>query len=746
MEPTPKAPKAVTKRKTPAKNASHPSGEQGTRGKKIRVSGALEVAGPAPSVYQTPRPQLAECERSSDFTNTTVVGHYQATSATITINSPTGGGEGLAETNVGEFLSRGIATATLKSRQQLPRIFGSAAGYPKIRDISTLSRTSQNPDFATGFSDADLLHLPQPDLRATRREPNVPSEANFLSIPPSNTRKPQSQATSKSTKSLLPSIRKQLEESPNTSLGTDPTVIGGKDGSGTKKITNRRFKGLKLNINRVSLIPETTSTTSGVGKTTNCENPPATTDVSTNTSSVSPVAFNILRKQDHEISSSIIRNPPRYSLRRQVEKIARILALTAFHSFFNYSVPGDFLKKFTGLSRNYRYASTLAFTHLVRIEFPGQRTERWFEAKRIDEKVADVRSWYWHRVSERKRVIERVRTSWMERVWRFLVLASKPAEPSSVADISPGRFGLWFSGVSQDLLANPDLDGQFETALRFWIRRFYVWVTKSGGGYPQLLDDLREEMVQGIQPLDEKDNQELWRLETKRGGVHFIIGMTGEVVGWVGTNGGGGNGLELVRQRRVKTRINTVIRARTTARIIGGEFSAGFSQGGGRRQGNVDDVTWKDLRGDWREHASALVSSVGPPGGTDSPPRGLLEAVYRPDSKTVSHGIHESVKLPHHRVLAERWILAQVEPGGISGKPVLDALHGQTRKKEKVTLDLQAKLTVESVRCSGEKWISSMKGVLAQGLAFVQTPGIGWFVLEETGQVGSWRLRCPSDR
>lgn len=441
-------------------------------------------------------------------------------------------------------------------------------------------------------------------------------------------------------------------------------------------------------------------------------------------------------KQDLEISASIICRPPRYSLRRQVERIAGVLALTAFYGFTPHAYSsghGDFLKRFTRLSRNYQYASTLAFTHLTRIEFPGKRTENWFKAKRIDEKVADVRLWYWHRVTERARAIEQLRTSWMERVWRFLMLASAPGTSNPPTDIGPDKFGLWFGGVSQHLLADPDLRGQFETAIRFWIRRFYVWITRSGGGYPQLLGDLQEEMVQEVRPLDEKTSQDLWRLRTRCGSVHFIVGMTGEVVGWVEADGTVGNGLASVRNQRAK-RINTISRSRTTAKTMNGTIFAGSSEANKIDRANAGN-TWQDLRGDWREHASVLLSPSSPSKRTGSLPKGLLECVYRPDSKTVSHGIHESVMLPRHRLLAERWILAHVEPGGISGKPVLDVLYGQTRRKEKIVLDLQAKLIVESVRCSGEKWSSSTKGVLAQGLAFVQTPGMGWFVLEETGQV-----------
>lgn len=527
-----------------------------------------------------------------------------------------------------------------------------------------------------------------------------------------------------------------ITESPNPSPGLSPAQYP--RALGTVKAEVKRFKGLVPNKKSKSCIPGGYAYTDA---DTEHEGDATATSSTDTTEPLPKVSSNPLpRKQDYEISASIIRNPPPHLLRRQVEKITQVLALTAFYGFSinsSTSVPGDFLKYFAGLSRNYRYASTLAFTHLIRLEFPGKRTTHWLRTKRIDEGVADVRAWYWHRVSERKTAIEQVRTSWMERVWRFLVLASVPAGSSQAMDIGPGRLGLWFSGISQHLLADPDLHGQFETAVRFWIRRFYVWVTRNGGGYPLLLEDLRGEIVQKIQPVDEKGNRELWRVETRCGGVYFIVGMTGEVVGWVEADGTVGDGLESVRQRRAKTRMGTTIRTRTGARTIGG---AGSLQGNRRNQVNTDNITWQNLREDWREHASALVLSSSSPNETGAPPKRLLESVYRPGSKTISHGIHESVKLPHHRALAERWILAQVEPGGISGKPTLEALHGHARRKQKVVLDLQAKLMVESVRCAGEKWTSSMEGTLAQGLGFVQTPGMGWFVLEETGQVNSQEM------
>jgi len=41
------------------------------------------------------------------------------------------------------------------------------------------------------------------------------------------------------------------------------------------------------------------------------------------------------------------------------------------------------------------------------------------------------------------------------------------------------------------------------------------------------------------------------------------------------------------------------------------------------------------------------------------------------------------------------------------------------------SLDLHPGVLVESVRCSGEKWNSSMKGVLASGVGFAQSSETG---------------------
>jgi len=84
---------------------------------------------------------------------------------------------------------------------------------------------------------------------------------------------------------------------------------------------------------------------------------------------------------------------------------------------------------------------------------------------------------------------------------------------------------------------------------------------------------------------------------------------------------------------------------------------------------------------------------------------------------------------------------------GISGTPLFEVSYQGTHDTNhknipnKIQLDLDAKYAVESVKCSGESHTALLnesgrgRKVLAAGIAIIQTPEIGYFVLEETGQV-----------
>ncbi|KAL7274000.1 hypothetical protein RUND412_003116 [Rhizina undulata] len=428
-------------------------------------------------------------------------------------------------------------------------------------------------------------------------------------------------------------------------------------------------------------------------------------------------------KQDDQIYSTAIRNPPRISMRRKTEKISKVLGLVAFCGTFRHAdssgAPGNFLKLTSALSRDYRYASTLAFTYLVKLEFPGARTERWLSSKRIDEKVADLRAWYWHRVSCRRGIIERVKDWWAERVWRFLALAEAPeSRPGNARE-----YGLWFDGINKDLLAEQECEGSFEIAIRFWIQRFTLWT--NGGGSENLLQEFKKERVEVVEPVGGREgNREVWRIETKSRATFFIIGKTGEVIGW---NSECPESRKFSWLKRLATR-RFIQRGETGTRSRGTTVNRRLEGFDRNATGNLlstaaPNVSWNDLRGDWERYVSSILANN--PGS----PKPLMECIYYPGPQTFPHGIHESITLPHHRALAERWILTHVEAGGVSGKPVLE----NPRSNGKVFLDLESKFTVESVRCEGEKW-NRMEGVLAKGVGFVQTPEMGWFVLEETGQ------------
>ena len=156
---------------------------------------------------------------------------------------------------------------------------------------------------------------------------------------------------------------------------------------------------------------------------------------------------------DDDVTPLIIENPPRISLRRKVEKLAETLTLVAFNAFGDS--PGKFLMAFSVLSQTCRYASTLAFTHLILLEFAGARTTLWLKVKGVDIEVVDLRAWYWHIASEREHNICRLRRSWMDRVWKFLARKDGCLANDDL---------LFFEGINSHLLADPDIT--YSTASR----------------------------------------------------------------------------------------------------------------------------------------------------------------------------------------------------------------------------------------------------------------------------------------
>lgn len=365
---------------------------------------------------------------------------------------------------------------------------------------------------------------------------------------------------------------------------------------------------------------------------------------------------------DDDVVPLIIENPPRISLRRKVEKLAEALALVAFNAFGDS--PGKFLMAFSVLSQTCRYASTLAFTHLILLEFDGARTASWLKAKGVDIEVADLRTWYWHRASEREYNIGKLRRSWMNRVWKFLARNDGCLTKDNL---------LFFEGINSHLFAEPDIQGQLDVARRFWIRRFYELMSQNGGGYPRLLADLKIGKVHQIYQvgLSDEKSRAIWQVRIGTGKSLFLVGATGEVV---------------EPQRALSGSVADAGIQSAVVRVAKPSFKC-------------------------KKEANALVH-----GGNAGDDLGLLLLPF-----AVPEGsIHRSITFHHHQALAERWILSNMDADEIA--------HG-------FSLGLHPGVLVESVRCSGERWNSSMKGVLAPGVGFVQTSETGWFVLEETGQV-----------
>ncbi|CUS15198.1 unnamed protein product [Tuber aestivum] len=384
---------------------------------------------------------------------------------------------------------------------------------------------------------------------------------------------------------------------------------------------------------------------------------------------------------DDDVTPLIIGNPPRISLRRKVEKLARTLALIAFNAFGDS--PGKLLIVFSALSRTYRYASTLAFTHLIALEFAGARTASWLEAKNVDIRVADLRDWYWHRASERRYNIGKLRNSWMNRVWKFLA--------RNDGCLVKGN-SLFFEGIGSHLFAEPDIRGQLDVAIRFWIRRFYTLVGWNGGGYPQLLADLKMGKVHQVGLSDEK-SRSIWKVETRAGKSLFVVGKTGEVV-------------------RVAVEPQWALSG-SIADTEAQSPAVGVAKLAPKCKGKASIPAHYGRAGD--DLGSLLLP---PPLATSTLRENYLRHPLQFAVPEAS--IHRSITLRHHRALAERWVLSNLDADEIS---------------RDFTLGPDPGVLVESVRCSGEKWNSSMKSVLAPGIGFVQASGTGWLVLEETGQV-----------
>jgi hypothetical protein len=450
-----------------------------------------------------------------------------------------------------------------------------------------------------------------------------------------------------------------------------------------------------------------------------------------------------------------ISNSPMMKKRRKVERLARTFALVAYHTATTafrtttatcskidlshawvfpreYSAP-QFLVCLFSISRNFRYAATLAFTFLTFLEFAGRRTDVYIKSKATDPLDHDLRPWYFHRRAEMSSRTREMGRWWGERVWKYM----------SSSNRSTNEYGLQFSGISSRLLGNPDHPAQWDVARRFWIQRFSTYVGEMGSGCQRLLRDFQTQMIIDCEPLlslhsSEIFNEgkaspfpEIWRIETKDGGVFFVVGRTGEVLGW-NSRSTQGRALNItsIDTARTTTPQESAIKSKICTRTYRATTNKALHLGRHHKIAK-EDVTWQSLRGDWQAYVSMIYSNDT--ASMEPILKPLIQCVFYPSlTKTHPHGINNTIILPHHYALAERFILTHVHAGGVSGPQLLPPI---ATKKPQVALDLEHKWTVESVRCSGERYRTSMATDLAPGVGFVQTPEAGWFVLEETGQV-----------
>ncbi|RPB25199.1 hypothetical protein L211DRAFT_102547 [Terfezia boudieri ATCC MYA-4762] len=348
---------------------------------------------------------------------------------------------------------------------------------------------------------------------------------------------------------------------------------------------------------------------------------------------------------------------------------------------------------------------------------------------------------------------------WGERILREYILANGLQREYGKHGNSENG-GLWCSGaINIHLLNENETIGQWDIAARFWAGRFCAAMFSGeigeGGRSMEMILGCGEYAVDDAYPVGENGEahgnvsagatvSDVWKVVTKGAGTYIIIGGTGEVIGTL-------QAAESIRRNGLKRLRSPDLQ---TGTIIGTGSASRFRQFTNLRDHSTlqkltdlwDDVSWHSLRLDWRAYVSKLLAYAAQPkpqglrGATPAlqpesiaePVPLLLSHLYHPSQKQFKHGIHENIILRHHRVVAERFILAHAEEYGFSGGAG-NPISGGT----KVGLDLDSKWRVESVLCSGEKMEATggRVGRLGNGVAFVQTPEGGWYVLEDTGEI-----------
>ncbi|KAI5807696.1 hypothetical protein DFH27DRAFT_330999 [Peziza echinospora] len=466
---------------------------------------------------------------------------------------------------------------------------------------------------------------------------------------------------------------------------------------------------------------------------------------STEVQSINIQAYTI---SDADIKWSPIKYPPRIALRRRTIKISRVLALVAYNTATLTHSAGKCLLQTITLNRSYRYASIQAYSHLcINHEFPGKRTSDWIKAKKVDITIADLREYYWHRSRHRRSRIEYIQENWWgERVWKEFTLAN--------GGLTTDHTAICFQGIDNSILCENEAFGQWDVAARFWAKRFCSKlfsgeIREPGSGMTDALGGGLNTVIEawpvGINGSTTKCSgggsvSEIWKILTKDGGVFFIIGGTGEVVGTIFDDS------NLLKKGKIAKGMNT----KRTDMIIRSQRSTYRRSQGSKHTTNEErnatstgEIEWKSLRMDWQKYVSQLLGRADDSSGTepmdlddrkDVP--SILSYLYHPSPSQFVNAIHTSVAQPHHRALAERFVLSHAEAYGFSGGEGNPISGGK-----RVGLDVDSKWRIESVVCPGEIMRDSRKSRLGKGIGFIQTGEAGWYVLEDTAEV-SLSLSC----
>ncbi|ODQ55804.1 hypothetical protein SAICODRAFT_16843 [Saitoella complicata NRRL Y-17804] len=416
--------------------------------------------------------------------------------------------------------------------------------------------------------------------------------------------------------------------------------------------------------------------------------------------------------------------PPSLRTRKFVTKLSTILALAAYHGT---DKPWEILISVTCASKDWAHAAANAWGKVCEMEFGGDRLEGYFGRCGEESRGMYMRGYYAHRAREIWEKVTVVKAGWVERLFEAL-------------GARPGRYGVRFRGVCLRLLDEEEgIPRAWDVAMRFWIARFALKAGSAGCGKwtspAAFLRDVEETRVESCVSVG-SGSEEIWRVEVGSGEVYFVLGETGEAVGWAppetpetedkGQKKGG------TARKKTLRRSSTALSARRKRRTS----TAGGCGGGG------EQLSWKELRGDWKGRIADLLG-YGVTGGGEG--KTLMDRIfYYGDSVTYPRGIHTSVKtgegegslLWKRRQLAERFILGHVIPNSISGSAIFPVSLPTKSSTPvfKIALDLELKYGVESVRVGSAGESAFYNQRMSPNVGFVRCCGDGWFVLAETGQ------------